>query len=111
MFDAWRRAVGLAGLALTGGVPVQQAFYEAFMRQSGNKVLKDIVLESGMMRLARGMHFERSQVTAGTRYSYWLAFDVSPDEQEALERMLDQVTPQWSAPVTNGFPFIRESWN
>lgn len=111
IFDAWRRAVGLAGLALTGGVPVQQSFYEALMRDSGSKVLKDIVLESGMMRLARGMHCKSSQVTAGTRYSYWLAFNVTPDEQIALERMMDRVTPRWTAPTTNGFPITRTPWN
>lgn len=86
VFDKWRRAVGLCGLSLTGGVPVQQEFYVAMARGTDGVIaLSDPTLETGMAILARGMREDYRKPTAEARYSYWLAFGVTPDEQEALE--------------------------
>jgi len=96
VFDKWRLAVGQAGMALTGGVPIQQEFYAAFMRGATGKALtNDLTLETGFMRFARGMSREYSQIPSVARYSYWLAFGVTPDEQEALEAHLQTITPTW----------------
>lgn len=86
VFDKWRRAIGLCGMSLTGGVPVQQDFYAAMLRGTeGLQALSDPTLETGMAILARGMRSGYSRPTPEARYSYWVAFGVSPDEQEALE--------------------------
>lgn len=103
VFDKWRKAVGEAGLSLTGGIPVQQAFYLAFMRGSKQDALRnDTTLETGFMRFARDMHRKACDVLPEARYSYWLAFNVTPDEQEALEAIYDHTTPDWSEPSTGG---------
>lgn len=86
VFDKWRRAVGLCGLSLTGGIPVQQDFYSAMCRGTELvRALDDPTLETGMAILARGMDERHRVPTPYSRYSYWLAFGVTPDEQEALE--------------------------
>lgn len=86
VFDAWRKSVGLAGLSLTGGIPVQQEFYCAMMRGATGKTLeREPTLETGFMRLARGMDRRWAAPSPEARYSYWLAFGVLPDEQVALE--------------------------
>lgn len=104
VYDSWRKSVGLAGLSLTGGVPVQQAFYQAFMRGAKGRELKgDPTLETGFMRFARGMDRVAQPVAASTRYSYWLAFGVLPDEQVALEETYSQVVPTYNQAVAMNF--------
>lgn len=103
VFNKWRRAVGLSGLALASGVPVQQSFYLAFMRGAGDVALSDPTLETGMARLAVGLESRTSDVTPEARYSYWLAFGISPDEQVALEAELDCVDLVWTQPRAEGF--------
>lgn len=111
VFDKWRNAVGEAGLSLTGGVPVQQSFYLAFKRgASGKKLRNDTTLETGFMRFARDMNRKATPVTAESRYSYWLAFGVTPDEQVALEAVYDTITPVWNVPITNGFLTVPTHW-
>lgn len=101
VFDKWRRSVGLAGLSLTGGIPVQQEFYLALMRGAGQAVLtNEPTMETGFMRFARGMDRVASEVHPEARLSYWLAFGVTPDEQEALEHVYRGVNPTWAPPVT-----------
>lgn len=102
VFDAWRAAVGTGGLALASGIPCQQAFYQALARGAGDRKLVDITLETGMMRLAVGLESKAREVTAEARLSYWLAFGVTPDEQEALEGVLDAVHLDFTAPVREG---------
>lgn len=113
VFNKWRKAIGEAGLSLTGGVPVQQSFYLSMMRGAGDVALSqaETTLETGFMRLARGMHRKATPISPLTRYSYWKAFGVTPDEQEALEDLLDRTTPGWSKPAANGYTHVRTHWN
>lgn len=83
----WMGAVGGAGLSLTGGIPVQQEFYQMFLRH-GLDPLEHPFLESGFFRLAQGMTRYYGPIDAKTRYSYWLAFGVLPDEQIVIENAL-----------------------
>ncbi len=110
VFDKWRNTVGLAGLSLTGGVPVQQSFYMAMRRGAGSATMTDTTLETGFMRFARGMQRTVGPISPDSRYSYWLAFGVTPDEQEALEAEMDSVTPVWSKPSTEGCFTTKTSW-
>lgn len=93
-FDKWRHCVGTAGLSLTGGVPVQQEFYMAMMRgaHSSGRLATDPSMESGFMRLAKGMDRKYSEIHPRTRLSYYIAFGVTPDEQEALEHIYAGIT-------------------
>lgn len=109
VFDKWRLAVGQAGLSLTGGIPVQQSFYLALMRGAkGAPLVNDLALETGFSRLARGMGRTAAVPTAAARYSYWLAFGITPDEQLALEGVYSTVTPTWQDPsLMNDVPVIQ----
>lgn len=105
VYDKWRMAVSQAGLALTGGVPVYQEFYTALGRGAKGEALKnDLTLETGFMRLARGMDRRYQQVHPRTRYSFWLAFGSTPDQQEAVESHLRTVSPTWTVPEYGYFP-------
>jgi len=88
VFDRWRKSIGECGLALASGVPVQQEFYLGLARGAKGSLLTDPVMETGMSRLAEGLEAKVSVVSPEARLSYYLAFDVCPDEQEALEGYL-----------------------
>jgi hypothetical protein len=46
IFNKWRLSVGRAGVALTGGLPVQQYFYAALMRgATGPELMGDLTQE------------------------------------------------------------------
>lgn len=99
IFDKWRLSVGNAGVALTGGLPVQQYFYAALMRGAAGPALEgDLTQETGFMRFAKGMERTAQEPTAAARYSYWLAYGVTPDEQEALEKEYEAVSIAWHDP-------------
>lgn len=100
IFQKWIGAVGEGGLSLTGGVPILQSFYSCLERGSGGKRLKDDpTMETGWWYLSRGMHRKASKVTTAARVSFWLAFDISPDLQIAVERYYDSYTPIWGRPM------------
>jgi hypothetical protein len=73
------------GMSLTGGIPVWQEFYGVLGRHDVQTKASRIVLETGMAHLARGMSRYYSDVDPRSRYSFWLAFDISPDEQLVIE--------------------------
>lgn len=111
IFDKWRRSVGLAGTALTGGIPVQQEFYQALMRGAGTNTLKgDPTQETGFSRLAIGMDRVYQPPTDRARYSYWLAFGVTPDEQIALEGVYRDHQVKWSKPQPEGIVDVPHFW-
>jgi len=84
--NQWCAAVGKGGISLTKGLPVLPQFYGVFNRASnGAKKLKDPTLTGGLFRLSRGMELKDKIVSDYSRYSFWLAFGVTPQEQLALE--------------------------
>jgi hypothetical protein len=103
VYDKWRYTIGSGGLSLTGGVPVQQSFYQAMMRDAGNQRLVDLTLDTGFARWSRGMERKCETVSPQTRVSYWLAFGVTPDQQEAIESLYNSITPKWCGTTTDGY--------
>lgn len=91
---AWLMAVGEGGLSLTGGVPVYQEFYCAFSRSAHAIRARHttIELEGGLYWMSRGMERRFRAVSDSTRYSFWLAFGVTPEAQIALEDYYSKVT-------------------
>jgi len=84
--ERWLSAVGHGGLSLGSGIPVIQAFYLCLLRNSnGAKPLTDPTLEGGFFRNSLGMHCKVSEVSSEARLSFWLAFDIPPEAQIALE--------------------------
>jgi hypothetical protein len=91
---AWLGAVGDAGMSLTGGVPIWQDFYSLYQRSAGALsskrrqfgFLNQAAFETGMAMAAKGMARTYSPPTPAARYSFWLAFGISPDHQIELEK-------------------------
>lgn len=92
----WMDAVGSGGLSLTGGIPVYQEFYSSFIRAASKiQVRRSRKTESpsvhseltgGLFWLSRGMDRKYRKVSDESRYSFWLAFGTTPDQQIELEK-------------------------
>jgi hypothetical protein len=90
----WARqctAIGECGLALAGNLPVFSSFYS--MLDLGVKTERQLL--TGMDYLAQGMSGKRRPVHHEARLSFYQAFDLSPDEQTALEEHYDAMTLQY----------------
>jgi hypothetical protein len=92
---SWFDAVGKGGAAIAGGIPLYNSFYGALIRNSGVpgklKVHEDRWYSStGFYHMQKGMSRGLGPVAPTTRYSFWRAFGILPDAQEALESILDQ---------------------
>lgn len=90
--EAWLYAVGECGMALTAGLPVLQSMYSAFMRNGRPSKMADApyMMSRGRMALAVGMDGNWREVSEAARYSFYVAFGMTPDEQVALEEHYDQ---------------------
>jgi len=86
-FNAWAKSVGQCGLRLAGGVPVVQDFYMRLTTLGkGSRGVQGFGDESsGFEFMARRMDRGYAQPSAQTRYQFWAAFGITPDEQVALE--------------------------
>lgn len=78
----WLGAQRAGGLSLAGDIPVLSQFYKCFPA-------KDTDMESDY---AAPHKFRSGQqcgsISSESRYSFWLAFGLTPDDQEALEEEL-----------------------
>ncbi len=90
---AWVYAVGECGLALCSGIPVFQEMYSSMMRNGRKSNMSEAVfMQSGSRMMSLGMEAKAAPVTADARVSFFRAFGVTPDEQEALEEYYSQWT-------------------
>jgi len=118
-FQQWVSAVGLGGLSLTGGIPIYQSFYLSYLRgalKMGNvrrrkrKEANDpFELKGGLAWLSRGMERKVSTISQEARYSFYLAFGVTPDHQEELERYYDSIDVTFNLDVEGRHSFL-PSW-
>lgn len=101
-YAEWLTAVSECGLSLTGGIPVMQDFYKCLnfgvKRTAFTKTGE--FSANGLAYAAKWMHRQYSVPTPETRVSFYLAFGITPDLQEALEGWynatslsLDSITP------------------
>lgn len=95
----WMWCVGKCGLAMAAGVPIQQAYYEVYVR-SGEKGgrLNRLEGRSGLTWFSAGMTAARLDVSPETRVSFWKAFGVDPHTQETWENELEQTIIPHNAP-------------
>lgn len=110
----WVNAVGLCGLSLTGGIPVLQSYYSAFVRNTkdinSSSILRDVSFASGFRELARFGRRSASKITEESRFSFYLAFGITPDQQRALESDYDAHIIDWGF-LPQGKPRINQiSW-
>jgi len=88
-FEALRKSIGDCGLSLTYGIPMMQSFYNHLRRGAEDApVMKDVV-RSGMRYLATGLTIRNAEVTVEARVSFFLAFGVTPAQQEVYEQSMD----------------------
>lgn len=117
-YRKWLYQVGQAGAAIADGVPVFSAAYAAFQavgvpceRAQG---FGD--MSSGFEHMARGLQFKSTPVSAAARVSFWRAWGITPDQQEALEGQYQRLeTPLdcWavkSVADNPGLHFFRDSY-
>lgn len=119
---SWLDAVGQGGLSLTGGIPVYQAFYLSYIRaasgiqtkrvkQNAQRRKRDhsVELTGGLAWLSKGMARRRSSVSEMSRYSFWLAFGTTPDQQIALEQFYDGAEFEFRVDEASGLVHL-PSW-
>lgn len=113
----WLRSVAEGGLALTGGLPVSQNYYRCLMRAASkipgyNKRSKflDPSLETGLVAFSKGMNRKFCTPSDYSRYSYWLAFGITPDQQKHLEDYFDNFELQYN-PQSRDCPVTMPAWS
>lgn len=99
-FDRWRGAISSCGLSLTTGVPFWEKYYARLggVQHEGSY---ERVSDSGLGYMSRGMS-SVAKISAETRYSFWLAFGMLPDDQESLEELECEVVYAAMTPLTFG---------
>jgi len=90
-WSKWANDVGQCGMALNSGIPILQSFYECLGRSgSGSFGLHPWSRYSGSFLASRGMDASKRKISQRARYSFYLAFDVSPAEQEHIEEYYER---------------------
>lgn len=105
----WINAIGECGLSLSGGIPILQDFYLGCMRAASDSYPKqklrlkglDPSQETGLVYFSHGMSRKAAGIECSTRYSFYLAFGVTPDEQIALEKYYQHHTPKYNVVYTD----------
>lgn len=92
-FNGWVSAVGVGGLALTPGMPVWQNFYNCLVRSGalGPRSNMQTGWGWGVRKLGSGMRIPNAAPSACSRFSFWIAFGISPDEQLCIEKFYDSL--------------------
>jgi hypothetical protein len=100
-FRLWLNAIGLGGIAISGGMPIFQSFYQMCVRNgitsyvskqnSKTKTMADAVELLPFYMRETGMKGREtvSPVTPECRASFWAAYGTTPDEQICLEKYYD----------------------
>jgi hypothetical protein len=87
--DAWLDAVGKGGRILNDGVPVMGKFFKCIpdtnTKLSSRSNLYTAINDEKCYKFNRTATFLDLAPDAYSRYSFWLAFGLTPDEQIALE--------------------------
>jgi hypothetical protein len=101
--EAWLDAVGQGGLALTGGLPVFQEFYQCLVRNgrdTGAKFCDNVHMFGWGVRQLIGVNHKRySHVLPESRASFYYAFGITPDAQIELEKFYRELTIDVSVSV------------
>lgn len=98
----WMYCVGKCGLAVASGVPVQQEYYQYFIRNGikGKRMREVEQLEGrcGLTWFSRGLSSTPTTITDDTRVSFYRAFGIHPELQYALEAEYQGLTFSDNAP-------------
>jgi hypothetical protein len=94
LVQEWMNAVGKGGLALTGGLPVFQEFYQMYVRHGKCRGLKnnDHVFGWGVRQMIGNLKNTYRPISDETRASFYYAFGITPDAQIELEKVYRNLT-------------------
>lgn len=106
MYRGWLHAVGVGGMAMSGGVPVFQEFYRTVSRYGSFHKAASDSQSWGVRQLSKGMARGYGDVLPMTRASFYWAFGVTPDEQRVLEDFYSGV--RLDQPLRSGEVFWQE---
>lgn len=90
----WYGAVGECGRILNSGVPVHMSFYEAYERhgvKASERFIKHVFKNTSMLQ-RMGKQQRCAIITPEARASYYFAFGILPDYQQALESTMEHFT-------------------
>lgn len=109
----WINAVGQCGIALTGGIPVLQAWYTILTRHGlgGSNILTSKDFHPGLRYMASLAKRKRADIKPYARYSYWKAFGLTPDEQIALEQQCDDTKLEMDFDIPGNSTHSDQTWN
>lgn len=108
-WDAQRGAVAACGLALAGDIPVVNEYYR--MLGNGAQLRRADRPSSGMEWLALGMDLKYAAPDPLTRLSFYVAFDITPDEQVAMEKSFATTHPSFQQLAPKGYTAIKRNNN
>lgn len=89
-YRRWCASVAECGLAMSSGMPVFQSYYRFFHRNALGSKAGKYMNEFGRAVLSRGMVHRFSEPLDETRYSFYLAFGVTPEHQVEMERHFEK---------------------
>lgn len=111
IYEKWIGAIGQCGASLTGGIPICQEYYNSLVKASRGKILKnDMLLDTGMSRLAHGMTRKYTKINWRTRVSFWEAFDITPDMQIEVEEYFRGWAPAYSPAEFTEYQSVGVPW-
>lgn len=84
----WFGAVAQSGLSLCSGMPVFTSFYTKLLSMSNGKKGNGRMYnldETGFFHMTKGLKHQSGTISSQTRYSFYQAFGMIPEEQIRLE--------------------------
>lgn len=98
--SAWIRAVGDAGVAMYGGIPIMHSLYDMYVRSSVQVEKLEKQYDFWWYNtISRGMNRGCCPVLPETRLSFYIAFGLLPEEQIAIENIFQARTINVSQPM------------
>jgi len=94
----WMYSVGVCGLSLCSGVPIMQAFYQAYIRNGiddKGRLGNSVQMQSGMRMLSVGLQSTARDISADSRFGVFLSWGITPDEQLGLEEFYNSWSFDW----------------
>jgi len=91
----WMHMVGVGGLAMAGGIPIFQDFYNWMMRNGSatkKKFSQELVTWGRRMQI-KDMKRKYMTISDETRVSFYEAWGITPDEQEVAEQFYRTEAP------------------
>lgn len=109
---AYLDSVGQGGLSMTGGIPMVQEYYSAMLRISKENMPSNYDVskrkenqsseKTGFWFMTRNMNEKYREPTEAARYSFFLAFNILPEIQIAMEQTYRSFSMSWRGPSVLG---------